>query len=191
MEENLTSTLNIPNKHLYQDKQDYYKESTRQAVRHQNIIGWDKFLRGYTSTYWMDSRHSFHPQTNKKNWGNSITQIAIDLHKAIWSDRNTFVHGKDETERIQKARLAIEERIRCLYSNPPKLASRYHPITQISLHDRLRRSNTYLKQWLSRIEHQIQVSHFLSSTRPPGQLTIRQAFANAERIRASSHKYPP
>ncbi len=72
-----------------------------------------------------------------------------------------------------------------------------HTVTNIKtssiffLEDRLKKPTRYLQDWLLWVNHQIKASTFLANTRPPGQLTIQQAFANAIRQRNLAHDYPP
>jgi hypothetical protein len=110
---------------------------------------------------------------------------------AIWQDRNQTIHGKTVAESQMKAREAVIKRVNDIYKNPPRLATRYQAITQIPLEQRLHRSTQQLKDWLLRIEHQKRMTSFLNVTRPPGQLTIQQAFRNATNRSRDKVKYPP
>ena len=110
---------------------------------------------------------------------------------AIWQDRNQTIHGKTVAESQMKAREAVIKRVNDIYKNPPRLATRYQAITQIPLEQRLHRSTQQLKDWLLQIEHQKRMTSFLNATRPPGQLTIQQAFRNATNRSRDKAKYPP
>jgi len=122
-----------------------------QATRHQNIIGWDNFLRGYISHHWASAYHAItdpNIKTTKTPWPQSAVSAALTLSFKIRSHRNTFVHGKT--------------------NNPPKLHSRYTPITFIPLASRLKSSTGTLKRWLSRIQHQLNVTSRLHQNHEMG-----------------------
>jgi hypothetical protein len=57
MEDNLTSFLCAETRNIYThitENEQFMDTMTRHATHHQNILGWDNFLRGYTSKYWTD-----------------------------------------------------------------------------------------------------------------------------------------
>jgi hypothetical protein len=163
------------------------------ALHNQNIIGWHEFLRGFISKYWITTQDRTQTTPNKKQppWKLKITSIILTLHKNIWDDRNTFVHGKTIDEAREKARAAISHQIREIYANPPKLAPRYQIITQLPLETRLRQSTRTLRDWLARNDHQKRVSHLLLSQKLPGQLTIKEAFQAAQIRLRNRNKFPP
>jgi hypothetical protein len=55
----------------------------------------------------------------------------------------------------------------------------------------MRKTTQQLSDWLTRIAHQQQISLWIETARPPGQLTIQQAFQNAHRSGGGKTKYPP
>ncbi len=103
-----------------------------------------------------------------------------------------FVHGKTIIqESKEKIRQAVEKKVTDIYSRPPILAKRYRPVQEIALEVRLRQSTTQLRDWIDRIDHQKRVSAVLiSKARHPGQLTLRQAYANHARRCKETHAYP-
>jgi hypothetical protein len=119
------------------------------------------------------------------------TPIILKLHKNTWEDRNIFVHGKTTIESQTKVREAIVQKVRELYCKPSKLAARNHAISHIPIKVRLRQSTANLKDWLSRIEHQIRVTLVLQNPRLSGQLTIQEAFKKARSRYCDDNKYPP
>jgi hypothetical protein len=191
LETNLTHTLKIENRNKYLIT-DPEPKIISNACQHQNIIGWDLLLRGYASKYWSSAQKDMvddRTPPTKTKWNHTFVKHMIDLHRNIWTDRNTFVKGKDKKEAMEKARHSIIQRVQSLYQKPPKLAQRYPSVTSISLEDRLRKPTKYLSGWLHRIDHQIRMTDHINKTRPPGQLTIQQAFAKARRQRISTHSY--
>jgi hypothetical protein len=63
-----------------------------QAICHQNIVGWNNFMRGYISTYWADYISIPHPKF-VTNWDISLISHILTLTTAIWRDRNGVIHG--------------------------------------------------------------------------------------------------
>jgi hypothetical protein len=116
----------------------------------------------------------------------------VDLHKEIWANSNTFIHGKTREEQLAKAREAIIKQVRNIYNKPPTLAKQYPAVTSINIEQRLQRSTSQLKDWMAHLKHQIKMTELiLAQRRPPGQMTIQEAFKNATAWRDAVHKYPP
>lgn len=57
------------------------------AIRHQNIIEWDNFLKGYTSIYWLEIFNESHSGDNVAHltldWDHRLVEECIQLSKAI------------------------------------------------------------------------------------------------------------
>jgi hypothetical protein len=67
------------------------------AIKHQNIIGWDLFFKGYTSTYWIHVYNDLMQHAkkhNSQNWDVKFVGAAITLYKDIWDARNKHIHGQ-------------------------------------------------------------------------------------------------
>jgi len=144
------------------------------AIRHQNIIGWDNFIRGYTSIYWVyifEHSHSHDIVCTSQTWDRSLVQHSVTLLQKIWNDRNVHLHGSSKAEAAQKFRVRVVHQVRQVYAHPPKLHKRFSAIQRILLHDRLRQSATNLQRWLSRINHQYYVSRRIQSHRKSDQLS--------------------
>jgi hypothetical protein len=109
-----------------------------QAIKHQNIIGWDNFLWGYTSILWMDSYLSFFDPPNQTatpclNWDVELVRASIFLSTSLWTDRNCFIHGNNKCEAKDLLRLRTMERVKYLYQHPPRFDRRYAAIRTIPL----------------------------------------------------------
>jgi hypothetical protein len=197
LEQELTALLHTASLNRYNPPSDCSPKLTdciQKAVCNQNIIGWAKFLKGYISQYWITAQHTASsnvPVNEKQRWSSVISTFTLDLYKQIWEDRNTFIHGTTSAEAAKKLRHKVEKQVMHLYQHPPKLATRYPQITEISLETRLRRSTKDLQDWMARIRHQQKVSDFINSTLPPGQLTLQQAYARSNQLKCSRHHYPP
>jgi hypothetical protein len=103
----LCKVLNVPNRQKYQriKQKNEINKTLSNALHNQNIIGWHEFLRGFISKYWIKAQDTTQLVSNKKQppWKLKITSIILALHKKIWEDRNTFVHGKTIDEARKKA----------------------------------------------------------------------------------------
>jgi hypothetical protein len=191
-EECLSEHLRCPASNSFCDIQEHQLSQQQQrtlktATQHQNIIGWDNYLRGYVSIHWCNQTTEMKTRRSKVKWFDRLTDTALSLITTIWKKRNEMVHGKTILEQRQKAREAVLEKVRIIYRENPKLAPRYAAIYEVPLERRLKRSTNTLTTWIDRIHHQRKVSQILFSTLPPGQLTIAEAF----RRHVAKTKYPP
>ena len=190
-EQKLTKYLQINSRNMF-NPPNINNMTPDRAIKHQNIVGWDNFCRGYISKLWTSTQQEqYTSNKHHSKWAEKLTSTILNMHYEIWKDRNTYVHGKTIQEAKEKARCAIVKMIKELYKKPPTLAKRYCPIYAVPLTERLKRPTGYLQDWIHRIAHQVRMTELINCSRPPGQLTIKEAFANAVRRRRSSHAYPP
>jgi hypothetical protein len=134
------------------------------AINHQNILGWDLFMKGYTSTYWSHLCNDLMQNSEthfSSNWDVKFVDAAISLYKGIWEAWNKHMHGSTREESSMLQRKKIQDQVIRLCHYPPRLASRNSSIKRIPLEDRLKKSTTHLKHWISRIKHQVNVSDLL------------------------------
>jgi hypothetical protein len=142
-----------------------------QAICHQNIIGWNNFMRGYISTYWAYYISIQHPNCIP-NWDISLISHILTLTTAIWRDRNRVIHGDTKKAAAALLRERTIRQVYELHQNPPFLHRRYPKITSIPLSERLSRSTTYLQRWLDHVQHQKQITRHIQKTTPCAQTTI-------------------
>jgi hypothetical protein len=124
LECHLTNSLDIPNKGIYKISEQPAPTQAllSKTTRHQNLIGWNEFMRGYISKYWTKLHHTTKQESKIKRqcpWNIKITRLVLDAHRGIWEDRNKHVYGKTIEESRERARQAIIKRVRQLYDNPP------------------------------------------------------------------------
>lgn len=160
------------------------------VTHHQNIIGWDNFIRGYISKHWCIPTRPTDTKSKPK-WADKLISLTLQLHKKIWEGRNTHVHGKDNEEARRKAREAILAKVASIYKNPPRLATRYPSVLSTPLEQRKKRTTAQLHEWIHRLQHQIHISNILHSTLPPGQLTLQQAYKKHGYSTHRNVDYPP
>ncbi len=122
------------------------------AIKHQNIIGWDLFIRGFTSSKWIDVFNAIRTYDcrHRLHWDVTLISGVLTLLKGILDDCNRTLHGATRIEAAQKLWERVLQRTRELYSRPPKLHPRYAKITTISADERMKRSTMYLMRWLAR-----------------------------------------
>jgi hypothetical protein len=160
------------------------------AIRHQNLTGWDNFMRGYISTYWLAYIHLLHPNI-PPTWEISIIGHIFNLTTAIWKDRNRFLHGNTKKAAAELLRECIVQEVKELHYNPPILRKRYKKITLIPLNDGISHGTTYLQRRLASAQHQKQLTKHIAELAPCKQPTIHQAFLRAQVTKEVSVKYPP
>jgi hypothetical protein len=94
----------------------------KKATCHQNIIGWNNFLRGYISKLWIISNSTTDNIKHATKWCDKLTPLMMQLHKKIWDGCNAHVPGKTAEEARIKAREAIINKVKLIYQKLPKLA---------------------------------------------------------------------
>jgi hypothetical protein len=60
--------------------------------------------------------------SQKTNGGITIITALLNLHKEIWANHNTHIHGKTREEQQAKARVATIQQVWNIYQKPPTLA---------------------------------------------------------------------
>lgn len=170
LERKLSLTLDIPYdaRHAYPSQDPAtIPHSLITTIQHQNIIGWDVFIKGYTSNHWMAAYVHLHISaysTLTLDWDVKLVSMAIALYKGIWDDRNIDIHGKSRLESQQKLR-AIEKR--------------------------LNRSTNHLQHCLSRVFHHSHVSKTILWNSENGQHSIHQNLGPQSAEVQGPCKHPP
>jgi len=78
------------------------------AVRHQNILGWDMFLKGFISTKWEDAYHLLKDRsapTFPISWPRFLTTTVLHTLHSIWCNCNKIIHGTSQKEKLHLERL--------------------------------------------------------------------------------------
>ncbi len=124
------------------------KHNLLQAIRHQNVLRWDMFLKGFSSIYWVEL-YNDHDEPSEKHksrtWGEQLVAASLSCLKHIWDDRNQFLHGKTRLESKHKLRERVHSAVQKIYASPPKLHRQYPSIRAMSLEQRLRHNTTHLQ----------------------------------------------
>jgi hypothetical protein len=164
------------------------------AICHQNLIGWDNFLRGFTSIYWNDlyqQAHAGYPSTPNPQWDVTLVAESVNLSQQIWYDRNSHLHGTSTEMALQLKCERVLEQVRQIYKRPPSLHSRFKPVTNIPIKTRLARTTTNLQRWISRIDQQKKETKFLVKTAPQTQMSLMQSIRRANIDIFINSKSPP
>jgi len=84
--------LNLPHETIQ------HTEYIREAIHHQNIIGWHQFICGYISTKWGNAQEHFE-QINRlcpqPNWRRRLISAVLHMHLSIWEDCNNFLYRQE------------------------------------------------------------------------------------------------
>jgi hypothetical protein len=107
------------------------------AIHHQNLLGWDLFLRGFVSKYWNEvfiQAHSCSPSSSLTQiWDQKLIEGALTLTHSIWTTRNIFLHGSNKMEAKQKLCQRVLDQVQEIYRSPPKLHKRFRKIYSIPI----------------------------------------------------------
>jgi hypothetical protein len=95
------------------------------AIQHQDLIGWNMFLRGFTSRLWFTVFSTLHDNTNikKQRWDVTLVYAITSLVRDIRSDRNNTLHGTTKSETTLRLRERLLQQTRDLYATPPGLTN--------------------------------------------------------------------
>jgi hypothetical protein len=86
------------------------------AVHHQNLFGWDMFLKGFTSSCWNDIQCIFAKDVaTVQQWDTKLVACLLTLYRSLWDNRNTHIHGKTWQESKKKLRERVIEQVISLY----------------------------------------------------------------------------
>ncbi len=94
------------------------------AIRHQNILGWDMFLKGFISKHWGTTQALDSTKNTVRDGTDSdakLTNSSLSLYRNIWDNRNKSIYGSSIKEAREKARKSILCRVQDIYKYPPKL----------------------------------------------------------------------
>jgi len=147
------------------------------AIRHQNLIGWQTMLWGFTTWYWLQAYLTlcdFLQESPNPSWDVLITSTSIHyLYKNILDNRNKFLHGSTKSDQQQKLHLRVIQQVQAIYSNPLCLHHWYPRIHKVPLQEHVARPTRQFIHWLSHINHQKQLSQTLQGNSESTQLSIR------------------
>ena len=162
------------------------------ATRHQNLIGWDMFLKGFTFIYWHELQTAYpSPEANVQHWDFTLVRSLLKLYTSIWDDRNAHIHGFTKEEAQTKLRERVIKNVMDIYNFPPKLHTRFPKVDSVPLQIRLRQSTTSLQRWMVQLKHQAKVSESLFTHASSTQLTLHQAFKGKTNSGDERKKFPP
>jgi len=124
----LSLVLDIPYNQQYPNSsilpQDLYL-SLFTAIKHQNIVWWNNFLRGFISSYWYSL--STHAHINESlhhssfPWDLRLVHAVLSLSHSIWQNCNHLLHGSTMEDSRQRLRQRILDQVQKTYEHPPKL----------------------------------------------------------------------
>lgn len=145
----------------------HYKimEAVAKARRHQAVLTWEAFLKGRWSKEWRKVQALSEKLYGKQfgscrqmPWIVKAFNLICEVVPTSWRCRNEGVHGRTLTEKAQKERDRVLQRVRRLYASPPLLLPRYAAIDRVPLEERERQSTFALQLWLRQVAKQAQVT---------------------------------
>jgi hypothetical protein len=165
------------------------------AIRHQNLLGWDLFLCGFTSNYWNTVFYMAHSHSSSTKtiqlWDQKLVEESLNLYQFIWTTRNIFLHGTTKLEAEAKLRDRVLEQVNDIYKNPPKLHKRFRKINSIPLPQHLKFDTLHLQRWIQCLKPQSEVSKLILARESRSQLSLCQAYKRANMVLKPPDKYPP
>lgn len=171
------------------------KKRLIEAIWHQDFIGWDNFICGYTSSLWDDlvqvAQRDDPLLVSHNQWAVKLVEATFQCSHSIWQARNNILHGTSRLEAKQLLRQRVLDQFRRIYKHPPYLHSHFQKISRIPLAQRLTRSTTNLQHWLSSLKHQPHVSSLLKQQSPYTQLSLKQAYRRSKVSLLDACKFPP
>lgn len=86
-----------------------FSTCVREAILHQNIIGWRQFLCGYVSTKWNHAQMLLKESYGAKEiqCGRILIHEALTLHQSIWKDQSDIIKGITYEDQQRKERETI------------------------------------------------------------------------------------
>jgi len=75
--------------------------SMQDAIKHQNIMGWDMFLRGFISQFWIKAYASFtnlESAQTPRQWSKKFLSSTLTFAHSMWTYRNQTLHGEPRKE---------------------------------------------------------------------------------------------
>ena len=97
-------------------------------MRQQHEIGWHQLLHGRAVRAWRETtvvtqtalRQGKIQDSNGRTWVTTMLDTIWTKWFQLWEARNEFVHGKTKTEKQERKRAEIGQKIRMIYENKKK-----------------------------------------------------------------------
>jgi hypothetical protein len=144
------------------------------AIWHQNLLGWDMFLKGYTLETGIYRSAWFHPNPTQGRLGHKIGIQCNCIIQGNMGWQKQLYTWQIQSRVMAKLRARLQGQARQLYQHPSKLEKWYPKIRSVPIDDRVKRSMSHLLHWLLRVNHQAQMSKILHLEAAIGQHSIHQ-----------------
>jgi hypothetical protein len=139
-------------------------KAVKEARQHQNIIGWDKFLRGFISSKWITAQNlhlqAFPPNNPEscRNWEYVSTKCIMQIGPQTWAWRNIQVHGKTIKDKFLNERELTLQQVKNIYLDPPSLLRRFPAVHEVPLEVRTNQTTRKLLAWICNLDQQINIT---------------------------------
>jgi len=134
------------------------------AVREQNKIGWNIFIRGFCTVSWKEaqSAHVWQCPASKTRVMNALTGKLIHhiltFSLQCWVRKNEEVHGATLVDQLQWQCQYIKEEIQKIYNNPLDLIAWLSSPLGLPLESWLQLPIQTMQTWVCKVHHQVKVS---------------------------------
>ena len=119
-----------------QNPKSIHNISLYRAIWDQNLIGWEKYLRGFHAKSWNIAHHTWHIEKRSKplfHWWNYYgIGLVMNFHISIWEFRCKQTHENlldPETEKLLHENILL---LQDITNNPEKNMRKRHYITNHS-----------------------------------------------------------
>jgi hypothetical protein len=133
----------------------------QQLLHKQNLIGWEKILKGFVSKDWGVLQGQYYRQqhlTNNRKYMKSawLHNLLLQLHyyrNGIWKVRNDTLHGGSTKEQKQLARSQLLQEVKALYrKNRRHIPLQERALFHLPLRFRLKQGQQQLQLWIKRAQ---------------------------------------
>jgi hypothetical protein len=133
------------------------------AIAHQNLLGWDQFLRGRISQHWATCQISWqHQQLTPRgprrlhdadSWATLVVKWGISTFFSLWTHRNETAHTSVPTHTDPVAAVRLKAKVRDLYSRKDDLPQAdIHAYFSMPLSQFLSSSLHTLTVWIAHVD---------------------------------------
>jgi hypothetical protein len=126
-------------------------------LHNQNLIGWEKFLKGFISKDWGALQGQYYRQqhlTHNRRYTKTawVQNLLLQLHyyrHGIWKVRNDTLHGGNTKEQKQLVRAQMIKEVKALYrKNRRCIPLRERALFHLPLWFRLKQGHQQLQLWI-------------------------------------------
>jgi hypothetical protein len=127
---------------------DPFTQEASLVAHHQQMIGWDQFLRGRIAKTWVTTQNQLTNQTDGHKTLNKILQHIFNIMYKKWIRRITAIHGNDTMINERKFQTFLVPRMDYLLDKKRLLPAQDQQILDFDRTDFLNQPHTTVEKWL-------------------------------------------